>query len=111
MFLECHFVGKVTNYGGQQKKDRTPYAAVDGHPRATVAVVTINLCIEGDSTKVSKIRNHIELHSALSRIASDCQVDDCLLSAEVLWSPESRTERITSEEIYADYPTLFPLYN
>lgn len=99
----------VTNYGGQQKKQRSPYRSVDAHPRATVAIVTINLCIEGDSTRISKIRNRIELQSALSRIASDCQVDNCLLSAEVLWSPESRSERMTSEDIYADYPSLFPI--
>lgn len=99
----------VSNFGGQANSEKNPYAAVDAYPRATIAVVTINLCIEGDSTKITKIKNRIELHSALSRIASDCQVGDCLLSAEVLWSPESRTERITSEDIYANYPSLFPL--
>lgn len=108
MFIVDRPSSSVSNYGGK-KVNRTPYAAVDGYPRATVAVVTINLCIEGDSTKVSQIRNRVELESALSRIASDSQVDDCLLAAEVLWSPESRTERITSEDIYADYPSLFPI--
>ena len=82
---------------------------MDAYTGATVAIVTINLSIEGDSTKVSKIRNMVELTSALSRIASDCQVDDCLLSGEVLWSPVSRTEKITWEDVYADYPSLVPL--
>eukprot|EP00429_Kryptoperidinium_foliaceum_P068233 CAMPEP_0176072748 /NCGR_PEP_ID=MMETSP0120_2-20121206/36346_1 /TAXON_ID=160619 /ORGANISM="Kryptoperidinium foliaceum, Strain CCMP 1326" /LENGTH=425 /DNA_ID=CAMNT_0017406425 /DNA_START=142 /DNA_END=1415 /DNA_ORIENTATION=- len=94
----------LSNYGGSKKFDPTPYAKIDSYPRATVAVVTLNLCIEGDSTKATKIKNRVELQSLLSRIASDSQVEDCLLSAEVLWSPESRMERITSEDVYADYP-------
>ena len=98
----------MSNYGGKQEQ-RAPYAMIDALPRATVAIVTINLCIEGDSTRVSQIRNRVELESALSRIASDCQVDECLLSAEVIWTPEGRTEKLTSEEVYAEYPSLFPL--
>jgi uncharacterized membrane protein len=77
--------------------------------RATAAVVTINLCIEGDSTRIAKIRNRAELQAVLSRIASDAQVDDCLLAGEVLWSPEDRSESLAAEDIYADYPTLYPL--
>jgi uncharacterized membrane protein len=81
----------------------------DGKPRATVAVVSITLCIEGDSTKIPSIRNRRELRDALSRIAADSQVDDCLLSGEVLWTPEDRSESLSPEEIYVDYPTLYPL--
>lgn len=61
--------------------------------------------------KWAKIQKRVDLLSALSQIASDCQVDDCLLSAEVLWSPQRRSEWISPEEIYLDYPTLFPLYD
>ena len=105
-------MNEATNYGGKKSLPiQKLHGAVDGFPRATVAIVTINLCIEGDSTKVSKIRNRVELQSALSRIAADSQVGNCLLSAEVLWSPESPAERITSEDVYQDFPHLFPLYD
>jgi uncharacterized membrane protein len=77
--------------------------------RSTKAVLTLNLAIEGDSTKFGKIKTRSQLRDALSRIGSDCQVEDCLLSAELLWTPEERSDFLTSEDVYADYPNLYPL--
>jgi uncharacterized membrane protein len=75
----------------------------------TNAVVSIKLSIEGDSTRMPYISYRQNLRDALERIASDAQVEDCLVSAEILWSPEERNDRLTSDEIYASYPDLIPL--
>lgn len=74
--------------------------------RATMAVVTFVLSIQGDSTKVPKIRSTADLEAALSRVAADSKVDDCLLSAEILWTPEDRNEVLTRRDVVADYPGL-----
>jgi uncharacterized membrane protein len=46
------------------------------------------------------------LKEALSRIYSDVQVEDCLIAAEVIWSPEDPAQQMIMEEIYSDFPTL-----
>lgn len=76
----------------------------------TVAIVTINYAIEGDATKLpSTIRTRDDLRRALSRIAADAKVGDCLQSAEILWAPEDPTETLTRETAYADFPNLLPI--
>lgn len=75
----------------------------------TMAVVTINMAIEGKSLASKQISSRDDLVRTLSQIAADSQVDACLLSGEVLWSPEVPGERITNEDLYADFPNLIPL--
>eukprot|EP00521_Asterionellopsis_glacialis_P002921 CAMPEP_0195262378 /NCGR_PEP_ID=MMETSP0706-20130129/9721_1 /TAXON_ID=33640 /ORGANISM="Asterionellopsis glacialis, Strain CCMP134" /LENGTH=452 /DNA_ID=CAMNT_0040316451 /DNA_START=195 /DNA_END=1553 /DNA_ORIENTATION=- len=75
-------------------------------PQATMAVITIVLAIEGDSTKIPTIRSIADVEHALSQIASDSKVDNCLQSAEILWTPEERTDTLTARDIVADYPGL-----
>lgn len=82
---------------------------VDVDPKFTAAIVCINLAIEGDSTSLRSVRSRQDLLDALSKIASDSQVGECLLSAEILWAPEEPWEVLTSSDIYADYPNLIPL--
>jgi len=86
-------------------------AAVDKavSDKATEAVVTISLAIEGDRTELPEIKSREDLKYALTRIAADAPVEDCLLSAEVLWAPDLRSERLTQQDIIADHPDLFPL--
>jgi uncharacterized membrane protein len=98
----------VNNFGGNDNTERSS-TAVDDPYRATAAVVSINLAIEGDSTKFSKIKTRNELRAALSRVAADSQIEDCLLSAEILWTPEDRSETLSNQDVYADYPSLYPL--
>jgi len=74
--------------------------------RATSAVVTILLQIEGDQTKLPSISSRTDLKNALLRIAADAQVEDCLISAEVLWTPERRGDTMTQQEIASLYPDL-----
>jgi uncharacterized membrane protein len=73
---------------------------------ATMAVITLVMAIQGDSTKIPKISNLKSVEDALRKIASDAKVDDCLVSAEVLWTPEDRSETLTRQDIIADYPEL-----
>jgi len=73
---------------------------------ATLAVVTLVLEIQGDSTKLDPIRSSGNVNDALARIASDVKVDDCLLSAEVLWTPQENTDVLTRRQVFEDYPEL-----
>lgn len=78
----------------------------EGDSDPTMAVVSINLAIEGKSLASTQIRSRDELMRALSQIAADSQVDARLLSGEVIWSPEAPGERITKDDLYADFPNL-----
>ena len=74
--------------------------------KATMAVVTLVLAIDGDSTKVPQIRSMSDVENALRKIASDVRVSDCLQGAEILWTPEDRTETLSFRDVVADYPEL-----
>ena len=74
--------------------------------KATMAVVTLVLAVDGDSTKVPKIRSMRDVEDALRKIASDVRVSDCLQGAEILWTPEDRTETLSFRDVVADYPDL-----
>lgn len=98
----------VSKYGGvdySSGKSTSSSLAVDG--KATMAVVTLVLAIDGDSTKISKSINSVsDVEEALRRIASDAKVDDCLQSVEILWTPEDRGETLSLRDVVADYPEL-----
>lgn len=75
-------------------------------PKATAAVVTLIVAIDGDSTKLPVINSQIELTQALMQIATDVKVGNCLRSAEVLWTPEDSDDVLSEMEVIADYPEL-----
>ena len=77
-----------------------------GNNKATMAVVTLVLSIQGDSTKIPKIRSVADVEDALRKIAADVKVDDCLTGAEILWTPQDRSEALSRMEVVADYPEL-----
>lgn len=101
----------VSNVGGS--KFSRDAKSTDGYSaKATMAVVSLSICIEGIRifNNVKKtIRNRKDLRRALSRIASDSQAEDCLLSAEILWTPEEPNEVLSEKDVYAEYPDLYPL--
>lgn len=74
--------------------------------KGTMAVITLVLAIDGDSTKLNKIRNSSDVEQALQKIAADSKVGDCLQSAEILWTPEDRSETLSLRDVIADYPEL-----
>jgi uncharacterized membrane protein len=86
------------------KVKRLPGNKVDAN--ATMAVITLVMAIQGDSTKIPKISNLKCVEEALRKISSDAKVGDCLVSAEILWTPEDRSETLTRQEVIADYPEL-----
>jgi uncharacterized membrane protein len=71
-----------------------------------MAVVTLVLAIDGDSTKLPLINSLNDVEDALRRIASDSKVDECLQGAEILWTPDDRSETLTLRDVVADYPEL-----
>jgi len=100
----------ISKYGGV---DYSPRISADSSasylkdaPQATMAVVTLLLSIDGDSTQVPNIRSVSDITSALSRIASDVKVGECLRSAEILWTPEERSDTLSTRDIISDYPDL-----
>jgi uncharacterized membrane protein len=99
----------VSNYGGVDYSAGGMKRADEFSPKATVAVVTLVMLIEGDSTSktLSKRVNSIrDVEDALSRIAADSKADKCLRGAEILWTPEERDETLTMRDVLADYSSL-----
>ena len=74
--------------------------------QATSAVITLIVAIDGDSTKLPQINNISDLEMALTRLATDVKVDDCLRSAEVLWTPDEKTDYLSERDVVVDYPKL-----
>lgn len=75
-------------------------------PKATAAVITLLVAIDGDSTKLPVINTQADLEQALMKIATDVKVGDCLRSAEVLWTPEDSDDVLSEREVIVDYPEL-----
>eukprot|EP00536_Pseudo-nitzschia_multiseries_P005835 jgi/Psemu1/254835/estExt_Genewise1Plus.C_1170003 len=100
----------VNKYGGVDYSS-SPSSLLKGgesgpSDRATMAVITLVLAIDGDSTKLNKIKSMSDVEQSLQKIASDSKVSDCLQSAEILWTPEDRGETLGIRDVTADYPEL-----
>jgi uncharacterized membrane protein len=105
----------ISKYGGvdySSSNNNSNKKNNDGSSKATMAVITLVLAIDGDSTskglsnKGNMINSMSDVEKALQRIASDTKVDDCLQSAEILWTPEDRSETLSLRDVVADYPEL-----
>ena len=99
----------VSRFGGVDYSGARAQSKQSEYNKATVAVVTIVMLIDGDSTskqlsgRVNSVR---DVEDALSRIAADAKADECLRGAEILWTPEERDETLTMRDVLADYPSL-----
>jgi uncharacterized membrane protein len=100
----------VSRYGGvDYSVKNTDISSSSYSGKATVAVVTIVLHIDGDSTSnqlSSKVNSIRDVEDALSRIAADSKVDDCLRGVEILWTPQDRNEALTMKDVFADYSDM-----
>lgn len=97
----------ISKFGGvDYSTSRSSSGSGGFDDKATKAVVTLVLAIDGDSTKVPAIRSMGDVEEALRKIASDVKVSDCLQGAEILWTPEDRSETLTMRDVLADYPEL-----
>jgi len=97
----------ISKYGGVDYSSGQPDMSRSGfNDKATQAVVTLVLAVDGDSTRIPNIRSISDVEGALRKIASDVRVSDCLQGAEILWTPEDRTETLSYRDVIADYPEL-----
>jgi uncharacterized membrane protein len=81
----------INKYGGIDIGQATTQPKEAISDKATAAVVTISLSIEGDRTRLPSIRTRKDV-------------------ADALWAPEARSDQLTDEDIIADHPSLYPLY-
>jgi len=107
----AYYFYAVNKFGSQNKPDARKAPSDDALAgfSTTMAICTLNFAIEGDSTRLPKISTRNDLRLALNQIAADAVVADCLVTAEVLWSPEDSSETLSKEEVYADFPQLVPI--
>lgn len=96
----------ISKFGGVDYSSGESTVTGGFNDKATMAVVTLVLAVDGDSTKVPQIRSMSDVENALRKIASDVRVSDCLQGAEILWTPEDRTETLSFRDVVADYPEL-----
>jgi uncharacterized membrane protein len=96
----------ISKFGGVDYSTGRSESSSGFNDKATMAVVTLVLAIDGDSTKVPAIRSLRDVEDALRKIAADVKVSDCLQGAEILWTPEDRSETLTMRDVVADYPEL-----
>jgi len=78
----------------------------------TVAVVSLILEIQGDSTPIDRCGYSLtETKECLTSIASDCRVEggDCLNAIEVFWTPSEPTEVLSERDVIVDFPELITL--
>lgn len=98
----------ISNYGGVDYSTFSPFGKnqpTEG-TKATMAVVTLLLNINGDNTKMNQINSMSDVEDVLQVIATDAKVEDCLQGVEILWTPEDGSETLTSRGIIVDYPEL-----
>lgn len=88
----------TSNVGGDYR--------LPGPSRATLAVITLIVAIDGDSTKLPKINSFSDVEKGLTVLATDVKTDGCLRSAEILWTPEDSNDVLTEYDVAADYPML-----
>jgi len=74
--------------------------------KATMAVVTILLVIDGNKTEIPSIYGIQDVENALRTIAADVKIDGCLQCADIFWTPADETETLLLEDVMADYPDL-----
>jgi len=97
---------RTNKYGGVDYSsfERSSIEALGN--QATSAVVTLVIAIDGDQTKLPQINSMRDLETALTKIATDVKVDDCLRSAEVLWTPDDDNDILSQRDVIVDYPKL-----
>jgi uncharacterized membrane protein len=95
----------ISNFGGLDFGSGGR-GATEGSGKATMAVVTLLINIDGDSTKLPQIRSSSDVEEALRKIAADSKVESCLQGAEILWTPEDRIETLSPRDVASDYPEL-----
>uniref|UniRef100_A0A7S0ULM4 Uncharacterized protein n=1 Tax=Pseudo-nitzschia delicatissima TaxID=44447 RepID=A0A7S0ULM4_9STRA len=104
----------LSSYNGRVVRDDSEEEGrVEG--TSSLALVQIHIVIEGNMMKpfgVRQTETKKSLQDALLQLSGDLNaVEDCVLSGEVLWSPQQleQNEVLTEEDIYASHPMLWPV--
>jgi uncharacterized membrane protein len=100
------FEQETSRYGGVDYSDGSGRQSSPSDSKATMAVITIMLAIDGDSTKVGTMNSIQDVEDALRKIAANVKINDCLQGSEILWTPEDQRETLSLREVVADYPEL-----
>jgi uncharacterized membrane protein len=104
--FETETISKYDGVDYSSKRQMKKASGSSVSSKSTMAVITLVLAIDGNSTNIPEINSMSDVQQALERIASDAKVDDCLQSAEILWTPEDRSETLSLSDVMADYPEL-----
>jgi uncharacterized membrane protein len=114
--FEQENINKFGKFDLSLMKNKDTTTADTAASKATMAVVTIILSVQGSqglmnisNNKMKKIQSRSDLESILQSIASLDTNNDDLYGAEILWTPEDRSETLTRKDIIADYPELTTL--
>lgn len=100
------FNNQATKERGKFERENLGSGETGASSKATMAVVTLLISIDGDSTNIPQIRSVADVEQALRSIATDSKVGDSLQGVEILWTPEERSETLSLKDVVADYPTL-----
>jgi len=105
--------GSITTEDTEEREDLSHSFTIGG--TSSLALVQIHLVIEGDtmgSFGQRQMETQRSFRAALVQLSGDViAVDDCIVAGEVLWAPQQQKQHqaITEEDVYASYPTLWPV--
>ena len=95
----------------KQKDDTNRDMSLLSSSKATMAVVTLVVSVDGSALmnvqNMKQIQSLSDVETMLQAIASmSSDNTDHLYGAEILWTPEDRSETLSKKDILADYPEL-----
>ena len=95
----------------KQKDDIDRDVSLRSSSKATMAVVTLVVSVDGSALmnvqNMKQIQSLSDVETMLQAIASmSSDNTDHLYGAEILWTPEDRSETLSKKDILADYPEL-----
>mmetsp|Transcript_29598 Transcript_29598/g.66963 ORF Transcript_29598/g.66963 Transcript_29598/m.66963 type:complete len:267 (-) Transcript_29598:2114-2914(-) len=104
--IERETFNKVS--GMDKSEARSSEGKLDDIGKATEAVITMILAIEGK--ELPSVKDMKSLRTCLTELGgSDMLGNNALLAAEIMWTPEEPWETITKEDLILEYPKLLPL--
>jgi len=105
--------GSIVRDDTEEQEELSHSFTAEGTP--SLALVQIHLVIEGDAMESfgqRKMETQRSFREALVRLSGDVTaVEDCVFAGEVLWAPQQKGHHrvMTEEDVYASYPTLWPV--
>ena len=78
--------------------------------KPTFAVITLTLLLVGAAVESwPTMKSRSDWKQTLHTLTATVSVENVLLAGEVLWAPTGANEQLSQEQIYTDYPNLFPM--